>query len=460
MEVSVMYDVIIVGAGPAGIFTALELLKYNADTKILILEKGRIHRQCPKIKTKQCVSCSPCHITTGWGGAGAFSDGKLSLNSDVGGELPEHVGNIDELIRYVDNIYLEFGGSPVVHFNKEFAEKLSYEASKYSLKLIQCPVRHLGSEKSAQIMLRMYDKVVSYPHVTVKELTYAKSLIPSEDGQRITGVLASDGNIYHAANVVAGVGRVGSGWLTQQCYDLGIELNSKEVDIGVRVEVPRSVMDHVTNELYEMKVVFWDKNKVRSFCMNPGGFVSQENYDDDLAVVNGHCYQDVKSQNTNFALLTSIRFKEPFKDSIGYGKRIAKLVNDLTGGKIMVQRLEDIKMERRTTPERLKKVALDPTLKDAVPGDIGHAFTPRILKPILKCLEAMDHLCPGINGRDTLLYGPEVKFYSAKITVDEHLQTPVKGLYVTGDGAGITRGLIQASCSGVVVARHIAQAGE
>lgn len=449
------YDAIIIGAGPAGIFCAIELLKNHREANILILEKGLIHRKCPKEYTKTCVGCNPCQISSGWGGSGAFSDGKLSLDPQVGGELPDYVGPIENLISYADGIYLEFGGNRQVHFDEEFAREVAYKASKHSLQFVPCRIRHLGTEKSAQIMLSMFDWILSFPHTEVRELCPVKGILTDENGSHIEGVELPNGEKLYAKNVVAGVGRSGSEWLLGVCQEVGIETADKEVDIGVRVEVPRAITDEMTDRLYEVKLVHWNKNKVRTFCMNPGGFVSQENYDDHLAVVNGHCYQDRKSDNTNFALLTSLSLSEPFHNSIEYGKKIASLTNQLTGGAIIVQRLEDLKLGRRTNEGRMKKTCITPTLADAVPGDIGHAYTPRIIDPILSCLKEMEHLCPGIDGADTLLYAPEVKFYSSKVKVDRKLMTEVAGFYCIGDGAGITRGLMQASVSGIVAARAI-----
>lgn len=456
------YEVIVVGAGPAGIFTTLEILKNKPNTKILILEKGRIikHRKCVKRKTINCANCSPCAITSGWGGAGAFSDGKLSLSPEVGGEvLTEFLGEerVSQLIKYVDDIYLSYGGNKKVYYDSEFADQVSYRAKSFGLNLVKCPVRHLGTEDSARIMDEMYETVISYPNVEVRGLTPVKHISFDQSTMRVTGVETAEGT-FAGDHVVVAVGRNGADWFHQECRRLNIPTKSNQVDIGVRVEVPRVITDEITDRLYEFKFIYYSdtfENRVRTFCMNPGGVVSQENYDDGLAVVNGHSYSNFKSENTNFALLVSSRFTDPFDDPIKYGKYIAQLGNMLTGGNIMIQRLEDLKLGRRTDYDRLKKLAIKPTLKDAVPGDLSYVLPHRHLVPIMETLRALDKICPGMYGKNTVLYGVEVKFYSSRVKVNTNLETDIKGLYAIGDGAGITRGLMQASVSGVLAARDI-----
>ena len=450
-----MYDVIIIGCGPAGIFSALELIKANKKMKILMFDKGNSIkvRKCPKAKTLSCVSCKPCNISCGFGGAGAFSDGKLSLSKDVGGWLEDYIDTkeLNDYIKYVDDIYLSYGGEKKISYNEEFANEFDYECSKYGLKFIKCPIRHLGTEKSAKIMEDMYDHLIEQgvEIITNEEITEI-------DMKNKT--VKSSKKEYNAKNIILSVGRSGSEWLINECKKNDVKTTNNQVDIGVRVELPRSITDHLTNNLYEFKIYNSSKtteNMVRTFCMNPGGFVSQENYDNDLAVVNGHSFHDIKSDNTNFALLVSSRFTEPFDEPITYGKYIARLSNMLTGGKIMVQRLKDLRNGKRSTYDRLKKLSYTPTLKDAVPGDLSYVLPSRIVTALIETFDELERVCPGISGRDTILYGVEVKFYSAKIEVNNNLETKYKGVYAIGDGAGITRGLMQASISGVVAARNI-----
>lgn len=455
-------DVVIIGCGPAGIFTCLELLKENKDIKILMLDEGRSikTRKCPKSKTLNCVNCKPCNISNGFGGAGAFSDGKLSLSHDVGGWLNEYVGNekIDELIKYVDDIYLSYGGNPSVSYDEDFANYMEDICSKNNLKFVKCPVRHLGTEKSQEIMDKMYDYIVSHENVLVYDLAKVMNIEIENDLYKITWEKGNESFNVESKNVVLAVGRSGAEWLNNTCKKLGVETSNKQVDIGVRVELPKSITDFLTDKLYEFKVYNTSKtseNVVRTFCMNPGGFVSQENYDDGLAVVNGHSYHDLKSKLTNFALLVSCEFTEPFNEPVSYGKYIAKLANMLTDGKIMVQRLKDLKMGRRSTQKRMKKLTYEPSLKDAVPGDLSFVLPSRITNALLETFDALEAIVPGISGDDTILYGVEVKFYSSCVLVNENLMTKMDGLYAIGDGAGITRGLIQASASGVVAARDI-----
>lgn len=455
------FDVIIIGAGPAGVFATLEILKHKPNARILILEKGRPvnKRICPKRDHKECIQCNPCSITSGWGGAGAFSDGKLSLAPEVGGQIVDYVGEDEalNLIRYVDDIYLSFGGNPRVYYDEEFSDQVARQAAIYGLKLVKCPVRHLGTEESAAIMQRLYDHIRSYAGVTILTST-AASRLEVRDG-RLLGVKVIRGDeelFFEAEKVIVAVGRDGADWLNQESRRLGLKITNNAVDLGVRVEVPRAVTDHLTDRLYEFKFIYYSdvfENRVRTFCVNPGGFVSQENYDEGLALVNGHSYANIKSENTNFALLVSSRFTEPFDDPIAYGKSIARLGNMLTGGKVMVQRLFDLDCGRRTNYSRLEKTAIRPTLKDAVPGDLSYVLPHRHLTSIVEALQALDNMCPGMYGKNTLLYGVEAKFYSSRVEVDSNMETEIPGLYAVGDGAGITRGLIQASISGVIAGR-------
>ncbi|NLC77833.1 MAG: FAD-binding protein [Clostridia bacterium] len=462
------YDVVVIGAGPAGIFTAIELAKLNRNASILIVDKGRSidKRVCPARKTHVCQNCNPCAITSGWSGAGAFSDGKLSKSPEVGGRITDYMSFEDAqaLIDYADSIYLEFGASDTVYgLNTKRVEDIMYEASKYSIKLIPCPVRHLGTELAFEVLRAMYRHLMENTNTEFSELTTVQEILV-EKGE-VKGVLlqkrGQEAKRVKAKYVVAAPGRGGAAWLAQEMQRLGIKTQNNEVDIGVRVEVPNSIIDHLTKDLYEAKLVYYSDtfdNRVRSFCMNPGGVVSEEHYDGNIAVVNGHSYADpeLKTMNTNFALLVSTRFTEPFNEPIEYGRYIARLANMLTGGGVMVQRLGDVLKGRRTDYDRLKKSTTIPTLKSAVHGDLSYVLPQRYLTSITETLRAFDHIAPGMYARNTLLYGVEVKFYSSKVMVENNFETQVANLYAIGDGAGITRGLMQASVTGIVVARDIA----
>jgi uncharacterized protein len=466
------YDVIVVGAGPAGIFTALEMDRLAPERKVLVVDSGNAieHRACPARTTGTCAHCATCSIMNGWAGAGAFSDGKLSLSEEVGGNITDYlpVDTVRSLIQYVDGIYLQYGApDKVFGRNDKFAEKISYQARRENIRLIPCPVRHMGTEYSYIVLKAMYDYLSSRPNFEFRERTTAKSIV-TENGTA-TGVrlMNKDGKeeTVSAQYIVLAPGRGGAEWLNRTANELGLSVTNNEVDIGVRVEVPNAVMDPLTKHLYEAKLVYYSdtfENKVRTFCMNPGGIVSEEHYDTPsggIAVVNGHSYaeEDRLTENTNFALLVSTRFTEPFNQPIEYGRYIAQLGNMLTGGGIMVQRLGDLLLGRRTDAGRLAKSTTIPTLKTAVPGDLSFVLPHRHLTSIVEALRAFDKLAPGLYSKNTLLYGVEVKFYSSKVTVDNHFETQVKNLYAIGDGAGITRGLMQASVTGVAVARDIAQ---
>lgn len=461
------YDVIIIGAGPAGIFTAIELADKNPQIKTLLIDKGKTieNRACPARKTGHCCNCDPCGITSGWSGAGAFSDGKLSLSPEVGGRLTDYMSpeKAQEGINYADKIYLKFGAQDVVYgLDEKRVDDIIYEASKYSIQLIPCPVRHLGTERAFDVLKGMYHYLVNETNTEFLELTRVKDILTDEEKVRGVLVQSKDKEPYEilADYVVAAPGRGGAEWLSQQTRALNIKTENNEVDIGVRVEVPNSVMDHLTKDLYEAKLVYYSDtfdNRVRSFCVNPGGVVSEEHYDGRIAVVNGHSYADekLKTRNTNFALLVSTRFTEPFNEPIEYGKYIARLANMLTGGGVMVQRLGDLLKGRRTDYDRLKKSTTVPTLKSAVPGDLSYVLPARYLTSITETLKAFDKIAPGMYARNTLLYGAEVKFYSSKVKVSDNFETDVKNLYAIGDGAGITRGLMQASVTGLMVGKDI-----
>lgn len=457
------YDVIIIGAGPGGIFCAYELMEKRPELKVLVVEKGRPieKRTCPKRVTKQCVGCKPCSITTGFAGAGAFSDGKLSLSPDVGGNLPEILG-YDEtlnLIRESDSIYLKFGADKNVwgvDKEKEIRE-IRRKAINANLKLVECPIRHLGTEEGYKIYAKL-QKHLEEAGVDLLFNTMVEEILV-EKGHAV-GIITDKNEEFRASQIVSAVGREGADWFKNKCEEIGIETTPGTVDIGVRVEVRDEVMQFLNENLYEAKLIYHTPtfdDKVRTFCTNPSGEVATEYYEGGLAVVNGHAYkaQDHKTNNTNFALLVSKNFTKPFKTPIEYGKMIAQLSNMLCGGKILVQTFGDFKRGRRTTEERLCRNNLLPTLKDAVPGDLSLVFPHRIMVDIEEMIEALDKVTPGIASDETLLYGVEVKFYSNRVIVDKDFETSIKGLRAIGDGAGVTRGLQQASANGLSVARSI-----
>lgn len=459
------YDIIIVGAGPAGIFTALELIRQKKDKKILIVEKGLPieKRRCPKSKTNQCVSCKPhCHITTGFSGAGAFSDGKLSLSYEVGGDLPQLVGEelVQETIDYTDRIYLEFGADTHIEGigNTEEVKEIRRRAITAGLKLVDCPIRHLGTEHAHEIYLAIEQYLLS----SGVEMLFSHECtnLVIEDGC-CKGVYISDGTAQIkllAEHTVVATGRRGADWLERICAEHDIAHQPGTVDIGVRVEVRNEIMEKVNRVLYESKLIGYPrpfKNKVRTFCQNPGGIVSQENYDNDLAVVNGHSYKDFKTDNTNLAILVSHNFNHPFNQPISYAQRIGELTNMLGAGHILVQRYGDIIDGKRTWQKELVRSNLRPSLKDAVAGDITAAMPYRAMVNILGFIEALDEVVPGFASYETLLYSPELKFYSNRVKMDERFNTNLSGLHCLGDSSGWTRGLMMASVMGVLMGRAL-----
>ena len=451
--------VVIIGAGPAGIFAALELVRAGIGP-ILIAEKGHAlaKRRCPARET-QCVSCRQCDIMTGWGGAGAFSDGKLTLSTDVGGWLTDYVGEdrLRSLIEYSDALWLEFGADARVHGpNADEAARLTSKAADAGMRLVPMRIRHIGTDRSPVVLGAMHDYLASAGVEIRTDCAVAR--ITASDG-RATGVELADGTVVTAEAVIAAPGREGAEWLADQAGVLQVPLKSNAVDIGVRVECPARVMEPLTDALYEAKLMFTSPtfgDPVRTFCMNPYGEVTTESYG-DVVTVNGHSYADETTEYTNFAVLVSQMFTEPFREPITYGREIAHLANLLADG-ILMQRLCDLKAGRRSTPERVAEMSGSPTLPHATPGDLSAVLPYRHLTDIIEFLDALDALAPGIAGDETLLYGVEVKFYSSRLQVDSELCTPLPGLWAVGDGAGVTRGLVQSSVSGIVAARGVASA--
>ncbi len=463
------YDIIIVGAGPAGIFTALELLRrgytIDNDHHILLVEKGKAveKRHCPKAEVGHCVGCKPsCAITTGFSGAGAFSDGKLSLSYEVGGDLPELIGAelAQSLIDYTDGIYLEFGAAPEVEgiTDNEEIKNIRKKAIEASLKLVDCPIRHLGTEKAQELYLAIQNHLLNQG-IEILFNTECENILL--DGSTCTGVALRDKThswTEQGREVVIATGRRGADWLEKLCAEHNIAHAPGTVDIGVRVECRNEVMEVVNRALYESKLIGYPKpwkNKVRTFCQNPGGFVAQENYDNDLAVVNGHSYKDKKSSNTNLAILVSHNFTEPFNQPIAYAQKVGELTNMLGAGHILVQRYGDILDGKRTWASELAHSNVRPTLRDAVAGDITAAMPYRAMTNIIEFIKMLDVVVPGFASDETLLYSPELKFYSNKVKMDENLDTNICGLHCLGDSSGWTRGLMMASVMGVLMGRKL-----
>jgi len=452
------YDVIIIGAGPAGIFAALELSR-QASLSIAILDKGPNieQRKCPaRQRDGHCIHCVPCALVSGWGGAGAFSDGKLTLSPEVGGHLAEILGyqKAQSLIHEVDQTYVHFGATgPVYGEESDEVEQLRKRAALAELKLLTVPIRHLGTERSGNILSAMEQELIQrgvdiFTHAEVESIAV-------EDG-RVKAVTTAQGETIRGQYVIVAPGRDGAAWLSRLAQTLHIPIQPNPVDIGVRVELPASVLEPLTSLVYEPKLHYYSKtfdDKVRTFCVCPYGEVVTE-YAGDVVTVNGHSYADRRTDNTNFAILVSKSFTEPFREPIAYGRYIAQLANLLSGG-VIVQRLGDLQQGRRTTDQRLSRCITRPTLASATPGDLGLVLPYRYIVNILEIFRALDKLAPGVDSRHTLLYGVEVKYYSSRLELSQSLETPIHNLFAAGDGAGVTRGLIQASASGLVVAREI-----
>ncbi len=472
------YDVIVVGAGPSAVFLAYELIEKKSNKKVLLVEQGKSvdKRYCPIEKSGKCIHCKPmCNITCGFSGAGAFSDGKLSLYNKededlhVGGILHEYIGvdKTKDLIDYTDKIYLKFGADKHLEGTeyKEEVKKICDKAKKENITLIDIPIRHLGTEKSHELYYKIQEYLLEHGTDIMFE-TAVKDLIIEDN--KVKGVKVQNSNDYiegkeeceeiYADKVVLAVGRKGANWLVDMCDKHNITTEAGTVDIGIRYELPDKVMEKINKYMYEGKFigrVGRYKDKVRTFCQNPSGFVSTEVYDNNITLVNGHSYKEKKSTNTNLAILVSHNFNYPFNKPIDYGRNIAKNLNEIGAGKIVVQRLGDIYRGKRTWKEELENNSVVPTLKNAEPGDLTFAIGYRTMTNILDFIQSVDKVVEGFAAPENLLYGPEIKFYSNKVKITKDFETSVEGLYSIGDGGGMTRGLMMASCSGVQMARII-----
>jgi len=453
------YDVIIIGGGPAGIFAALELSQVT-DLRILLIEKGKDigERQCPVRDTGgSCIECDPCNLVCGLGGAGAFSDGKLVLSSQVGGQLAEYLGKdgAETLIKYVDDLYLKFGASEELFGVGGGIDEIGRRAEQAGLHLIPAKVRHMGTENCYSVLKSMQEYLV--PRLEFK-LGAMASTVLVDDGE-VRGVETEDGDRFSCRYLILAPGREGADWMSREASRLNLTMHNNPIDVGVRVEVPVAVMAELASVLYEVKLEYMSKSfndRIRTFCMCPAGEVIMESTggSDPVVTVNGHSYAGWKSDNTNFALLVSTNFTRPFHEPIAYGKYLAKLANILGGG-VLVQRLGDLMEGHRSTPERIEQGLVEPTLKSAAPGDLSFALPYRHLTGLVEMLQAMDKLAPGVASPHTLLYGVEVKFYSCRPQLSPTLETEVRNMFAVGDGTGISRGLVQASASGLVAACEI-----
>lgn len=453
-----MYDVIIIGAGPGGIFSAYELMQKKSDLRIAVFDAGHSleKRHCPidGDKVKSCIKCKTCAIMNGFGGAGAFSDGKYNITNDFGGTLYEYIGRKQafDLMEYVDHINMTHGGEGTKMYSTA-GTALKKVCLQNKLKLLDASVRHLGTDINYVVLENLYNEMKD--HMDFFFDTPIEKIEVLEDGYRVY----TKDESYDCKKCVISVGRSGSKWMETVCDDLDIPTKSNRVDIGVRVELPAVIFSHLTDELYESKIVYRTEkfeDNVRTFCMNPYGIVVNENTN-GIVTVNGHSYEsaDLRTENTNFALLVAKHFSEPFKDSNGYGESIARLSNMLGGG-VIVQRFGDLVRGRRSNTKRIEEGLVTPTLA-ATPGDLSLVLPKRILDGIIEMIYALDKIAPGTANDDTLLYGVEVKFYNMEVEIDEHLQSKYEGLYIIGDGSGVTHSLSHASASGVYVARHIAE---
>ena len=457
------YDVAIIGAGPAGLFAAYELakMKGNRDVSVILIDKGLrpLRRTCPLFTPKEkCTFCNPCNITYGIGGAGTFSSGIINLRPDIGGELHEITRSwekAEELIEYVDRVFVEFGAPKDRLFepNMEKVKEIQRKAAKVGAEFVPIRQRHIGTDKTP-IVIENILNYIEKSGVHVSELTDVKE-IDKSNGQF---VLKTTRGEFRAKYVLAAPGRAGAEWFLDQAKKLGVDMVPGPLDIGVRVEVESFVMEELTSAVWDPKIIMYTKkydDKVRTFCVNPNGFIMKEVYDDGTIGVNGQTFADRKSKNTNFAFLTTIKLSDPLEDTIEYGKSIARLMTRLGGEKPIIQRLIDLEKGRRSTWDRINRSTVKPTLKDVTPGDISMGLPYRVVSNILEGLERLDTIAPGMYSSNTLLYAPEIKYYSMRAVVDSNLETVVDNLFVAGDGVGLSRGINVAAATGIIAARGI-----
>ena len=477
------YDLIVVGMGPSSVFLAYELIQLNNYKNVLLIDQGKPveKRNCPMEKVGKCINCKPyCNITCGFSGAGAFSDGKLNsyhlssrdkdgslyLGGNDGGYFKKYLSEdeIYDLLTYTDNVYLKFGADQKLHGIEHMDEikKLQEKASKNNLNLVSYPIRHLGTEK-AHILYTKIEEYLKEHDINMLFETEVKDLIIKDGfikGVKVHEIKDNKDKDIYSDKVVLAVGRKGASWLSDICIKHDINTKIGSVDIGIRYELPDKIMEKINEYMYEGKFIgrpFPYRDKVRTFCQNPSGFVSAEVYDNGLTLVNGHSYKDRKSTNTNLAILVSHHFTYPFDKPIEYGENVAKNLNSLGGNAIMVQRLGDIKRGRRTWEEDLKNNSVEPTLKGAVAGDLTYGLGYRTMTDILQFINDVDNVVEGFAHPDNLLYGPDIKFYSNEVVLDKNFMTNINGLYSIGDGGGLTTGLMMASCAGVKMARILSE---
>ncbi len=466
-----IYDVLIVGAGPAGLFTAYELIRWSRGRlKILVVEQGirAIQRRCPltsnvgdrerEVKPGKCILCRPCHVMQGVGGAGALSSGTINLRPDIGGELHRLIGSwvyAEKLIHYIDQVFVEFGAprDRLYRVDDERVNELERLAAKAGAKFIPTPQRHIGSENTPRVI----ENMTRYLEDSGVEFLLSTRALDVVKNDGLFNVETSRG-VFTAKYVVLAPGRSGASWFAELARRRGIEVEPGPLDIGVRIEIPAYIAEPITSVVRDPKIILYTRvydDKVRTFCTNPYGFVVEERYEDDIVAVNGESYAEIKSKNTNFALLVTVKLTDPMEDTITYGRYIARLATRLGGGKPLIQRFGDLEAGRRSTWDRIGRSSVEPTLRDVTPGDIGMALPYRVVADLVEAIQRLDTIMPGIASNQTLLYAPEIKFYSVRAVVNRELETSIENLFVAGDGAGLSRGINVASATGVLVAHSI-----